>query len=264
MENQAPPYPIRSVDHALALLLMLKRDGVLRVSTAAAELGVAKSTAHRLISMLRFRGFVEQADDRTYRAGSALADLGGGLSSTTALLGIARPYLARLTERVGESSNLMIRVGSDIQFIDSVETSKALRVGSRVGVRLPARLASGGKVLLAELPFEEVALLHPEFADDPAGLSALKRQLSTTQRQGFGTAFQEGERGVVAFGMAVRGVAGAVIAAVAIALPTVRFSRGKTVGLLSALTETVEGIRSDIIGLAAPKRRGDHVIRTGC
>ena len=52
---------MQSVDHVLQLLLMLKRDGVLRVSDAAAELGVAKSTAHRLISMLRFRGFVEQA-----------------------------------------------------------------------------------------------------------------------------------------------------------------------------------------------------------
>jgi IclR helix-turn-helix domain len=62
------------------------------VSDAAAELGVAKSTAHRLISMLRFRSFVEQARDRTYRAGSAFADLGGGPNSATALLGIARPF----------------------------------------------------------------------------------------------------------------------------------------------------------------------------
>lgn len=76
MENHAPSYPVRSVDYALQLLLILKRDGVLRVSEAAAELGVARSTAHRLISMLRFRGFVEQARDRTYRAGSAFADLG--------------------------------------------------------------------------------------------------------------------------------------------------------------------------------------------
>ncbi|HEX4088310.1 MAG TPA: IclR family transcriptional regulator [Trebonia sp.] len=257
MENPAPPYPVQSVDHVLQLLLMLKRDGVLRVSDAAAELGVAKSTAHRLISMLRFRGFVEQASDRTYRVGSALADLGGGgIGSTTALLGIARPHLTRLTEQSGESSNLMIRVGADVQFIDTVETSQALRIGSRVGHRLAARLCSGGKVLLADLPFEEVALLHPGLADDPAALSALRRQLSATQRQGFGTAFSEGERGVVALGMAVRGVTGAAIAAAAVALPTVRFNRGKFADLVPLLTETVEGIRSDIIGLTAPKRRG--------
>jgi DNA-binding IclR family transcriptional regulator len=256
MENHAPPYPIQSVDYALQLLLILKRDGVLRVSEAAAELRVARSTAHRLISMLRFRGFVEQARDRTYRAGSAFADLGGGASSATALLGIARPHLVRLTEKTEETSNLVILVGADVQFIDSIESKKALRVGSRVGVRLAARLTSGGKVLLADLPFEEVALLHPELADDEAGLSALKRMLAVTRRQGFGTNVQESERGVVAVGMAVRGVTGSAIAAVTLSAPTVRFSRGKVADLLPALTETVEEVRSDIIGLAAPSRAG--------
>jgi len=254
VQNQKPPYPIHSVDYALQLLLILKRDGMLRVSDAAAELGVARSTAHRLISMLRFRGFVEQARDRTYRAGSAFADLGGGPNSATALLGIARPHLVRLTEQAEETSNLMILMGSDVQFIDSIECKKALRVGSRVGVRLAARLTSGGKVLLADLPFDEVALLYPDLAGDPARLSALKRTLSVARRQGFGTNVQESERGVVALGMAVRGTTGAAIAAVTISAPTVRFSKGQIGNLVPALTETVEGIRSDIIGLAAPTR----------
>jgi IclR family transcriptional regulator, acetate operon repressor len=255
MENSAPPYPIQSVDYALQLLLILKRDGVLRVSEAAAELGVARSTAHRLISMLRFRGFVEQARDRTYRAGSAFADLGGGPSSATALLGIARPHLVRLTEKAGETSNLMIRVGSDVQFIDSIESRQALRVGSRVGVRLAARLTSGGKVLLADLPFEEVALLYPELAADEAALSTLKRTLAGVRRQGFGTNVQESERGVVAVGMAVRGLNGSPIGAVTLSAPTVRFSRGKVAEVLPALTDAVEAIRSDIIS---------HSVRSGC
>src|SRR3984957_14189308 len=162
MENPAPPYPVQSVDHVLQLLLMLKRDGQLRVSDAAAELGVAKSTAHRLISMLRFRGFVEQAADRTYRVGPALADLGGGgLRSSTALLGIARPPLARLTAQGGGSRTLMIGVGADVQFIDTVETGQALRVGSRVGVRLAARLCSGGKGVLGDPPVGGGVLLPP-------------------------------------------------------------------------------------------------------
>jgi DNA-binding IclR family transcriptional regulator len=258
MENLPPTYAIQSVDNALQLLLILRRDGVLRVSDAAAELGVARSTAHRLISMLRFRGFVEQARDRTYRAGSAFGNLGDGPHTATALLGIARPHLFRLTEKVKETSNLVIRIGSDIQFIDSLESKQLLRVGSRVGVRLAARLTSGGKVLLADLPFEEVALLHPELADDQAALSALSRMLSVTRRQGFGTNFQESERGVVALGMALRGSTGSAIGAVTISAPTVRFKRGQIISLLPALAETVDSIRADIIDLGVPNRRTDN------
>jgi DNA-binding IclR family transcriptional regulator len=145
-------------------------------------------------------------------------------------------------------------MGADVQFIDSIESKKALRVGSRIGVRLAARLTSGGKVLLAGLPFDEVTLLHPELTDDPAALSGLKRMLSVTRRQGFGTNFQESERGVIALGMAVRGIAGAAIAAVTVSAPTVRFNRSQIVNLIPALAETTEGIRSDIISSAGRSR----------
>ncbi len=59
--------------------------------------------------------------------------------------------------------------------------------------------------------------------------------------------------------MAVRGVTGTAIGAVAIAVPAVRASRGKIVDLLPALTKTVEDIRSDIIRSASPARRGSPV-----
>jgi DNA-binding IclR family transcriptional regulator len=59
---------------------------------------------------------------------------------------------------------------------------------------------------------------------------------------------------VVALGMAVRGTTGAAIAAVTISAPTVRFNRGQIINLIPVLTETVDDIRSDIIGLAAPAR----------
>lgn len=61
MQNRRPTYAIESVDHALQLLLVLQHHGRLRGAEAAAELGVARSTAHRLLGMLRYRGFVTAA-----------------------------------------------------------------------------------------------------------------------------------------------------------------------------------------------------------
>jgi IclR family acetate operon transcriptional repressor len=78
--------------------------------------------------------------------------------------------------------------------------------------------------------------------------------LSAIRRQGFGTNFQESERGVVAVGMAVRGTSGAAIAAVSISAPTVRLNRGQIINMIPGLTEAVEGIRSDIIGHVASSR----------
>ena len=51
MKNK-PAYAITSVDHALQLATVLQVEGPLTVSEAAERLGVARSTAHRLLSML--------------------------------------------------------------------------------------------------------------------------------------------------------------------------------------------------------------------
>jgi IclR family acetate operon transcriptional repressor len=254
MQTQAPTYSIQSVDNALHLLLMLRRDGVLRISDAADELDVARSTAHRLISMLRFRGFVEQAPDRTYRPGPAFTDFGGGSAWSAALATIARPHLVRLTVQTNETSNVVVRVGGDIQFLETVECSQALRVGNRVGVRLSARCTAAGKVLLADLLMDDVVALYPDLASDDLARSALERTLAVTRRQGFAVCFAESERGVAALGMALRGGSGSTIAAITIAAPTMRLKQDRILSLLPALTEAVRNIRADVLELAVPER----------
>ena len=67
-----PSYWINSVDHALALAVLLKAEGSLTVTEASVRLGVATSTAHRLLSMLVHRGFAFQDEHRRYHPGPEL------------------------------------------------------------------------------------------------------------------------------------------------------------------------------------------------
>lgn len=55
-DSLAPQYPIESVDNALKLLLLLGEQPQIRLSEATRYLGVASSTAHRLLAMLTYRG----------------------------------------------------------------------------------------------------------------------------------------------------------------------------------------------------------------
>ena len=64
--------PVESVDRALVLLTALRDGEVLSVTDAAARLGVAPSTAHRLLTSLVHRDFAFQDRDRRYRRGPAL------------------------------------------------------------------------------------------------------------------------------------------------------------------------------------------------
>ncbi|MHA6616649.1 helix-turn-helix domain-containing protein [Pseudonocardia sp. DLS-67] len=118
------------------------------MSEAAARLGVARSTAHRLLAMLVYRDFAEQDEDRRYVAGPVLR--AHPVSEPLAeLRRIALPHLASLTARTAETSNLVVVISDQVRFVATVECDQVLRVGDREGRVLPARLASGGRTVPA-------------------------------------------------------------------------------------------------------------------
>jgi DNA-binding MarR family transcriptional regulator len=155
-----PAYAIDSVDHALRLAAMLQLEGALTVSDAADRLGVARSTAHRVLAMLVYRDFAVQGSDRRYHAGPVLELATHSRSLTARLRTVALPHLEGLVAVLGESANLIIRTGDRVRFIASAESTQALRVEQREGMVFPAHLVSGGLVLLAEASEAEVSALY--------------------------------------------------------------------------------------------------------
>lgn len=160
MRNK-PPYPLASVDNALRLLEVLRDRGRIRVSDAAEELGVARSTAHRLLAMLAYRNFAIQDESRGYIAGPALAVSSIGGSPTLQQFRRATlPFMEALCSQVGETVNLMVRVGTQTRFLATVESAQLLHVGDRQGAVLAAHKSSGGKALLAALSEDELRYLY--------------------------------------------------------------------------------------------------------
>ncbi len=183
--------PLDAVDRALRLITLLRQHGRVSVTQVSDELGVSPSTAHRLLAALCYRDFAVQDRDRQYRAGPQLADSLPATLSVAGLRRVARPAVERLHVDTGETTHLVVLSGSDVRFIDGVEGEHALRIGLRIGVRIPAYCASGGKAMLAALPRSEVDRLHPGGLPPWPNarlrdLAALYRQLATVRRSGYG------------------------------------------------------------------------------
>src|SRR3954463_615537 len=102
-----PQYPIESVDNALRVLLLLGERPSLRLTDVSQYLGVASSTAHRLLAMLQFRGYVRQdAATRSYVPGPTLDSLAFSLLRRLDVRNRARPVLERLNRELGETVHL--------------------------------------------------------------------------------------------------------------------------------------------------------------
>ena len=158
----APKYPIESVDSALRLLKLIAGDSSITVSAAARELGVAPSTAHRLMAMLEYHGMAERAPaSHDYRLGPWLTDLALEAARDLDVRALARPQLERLVKRVGETAHVVDLRGTDSVFLDCVECVSTVRATDRTGQRLPAHSSASGKAQLAQLSRERLLALYP-------------------------------------------------------------------------------------------------------
>jgi IclR family acetate operon transcriptional repressor len=247
-----PPYAIESVDNALRILQMLRDSGQVRVSDAAAELGIARSTAHRLLAMLVYRDFAVQAEDRTYRPGPAIAAEPLRGEPAQRLRQVMRPHMEALCDQVAETINLVVRLGTQTRFLHTVESAHVLRVGDRQGTILPAWKTSGGKVLLAELSDAQLtALLRGASGRPPEGMTAAERrgvvnQLRLVREQGYAENIEESESGVCAIGVCLRDKAGDPVAALSVSAPSVRYTPDRSRAFLRELRATVARAQADI------------------
>jgi DNA-binding IclR family transcriptional regulator len=241
-----PMYGIASVDSALLLASLLQQEGAMRVTDAAARLGVSVSTAHRLLGMLVYRDFAEQLPDRRYGPGSVLRRGPVQQASVARLREVALPHLRRLVDAVGETANVMVLAGSEVRFVATVESAQVLRVGDRTGRTLPAYRSSGGKAVLASLPDDEVIALLEPMAE--AAAARVLRELRTVRRRGFAVNDQETEAGLTAVGVAVPHAAGFTGAALSVAAPTARYSRDRLPVWGAALSEAAGAIARDLEG----------------
>ncbi|MGP3933709.1 IclR family transcriptional regulator [Nonomuraea sp. KM88] len=230
------------MDHALHLAALLQQEGPMRVTDAAERLGVAVSTAHRLLAMLVYRDFAEQGPDRRYRPGKVLRPAAASAAPVALLREICQPELRALVERTQESANLMVPAGTEVRFISTVESPQILRVGDRVGRSLPAHRVSGGRTILAALPEEQLDALYSE--DDSVDLPRLRRELALVRERGFAINDQLTETGLTAVGMAIKDADGLPVAALSLALPTARFDRERLPGWVGALSSAVAKVEA--------------------
>lgn len=218
--KRRPSYAVASVDNALRIAMWLQLEGAMTVTEASARLGVAPSTAHRLLQMLVYRDFAVRDDARGYRAGPVLELAGSSPSRTARLRTAGLPVLRDLVRVSGETANLSIRTGDRVRFIASVECEALLRVSSREGMVFPVERTSGGAVMLAALSDEEVAdVLEGRSA---AEVGTVLSRLRIVRRAGVAVNLERSERGIVAVGRAVR-IDGEPVAAVSVAMPGSRY-----------------------------------------
>src|SRR5690606_37775320 len=122
------------------------------VTEVAAALGLPKTTAHRLLSDLRYRALVERDPEGNYRLGLGLVGLGLGAARHDRVLVLAKPILERAAAELGQPVFFVAARGGQLGVLDKVEGAGAMRLSPQIGGHVPVHCTAVGRVYLAHDP----------------------------------------------------------------------------------------------------------------
>ena len=224
---------VKSVMKALEILELLNREAELGISEMADRLGWDKSTVYRLVATLKEKGYVNQNPaNQKYANSMKLFEMGNSVVERLGFRRKCQPYLEELAMRTHETVNLAIQDGSEIIYIDKIESMATIKVDLAIGKRLPMYCTGLGKAILAWLPEEEVDLLLQEehftahTANTVTSLNELKKQLVQIRQKGYSLDDEEYVMGLKCVASPVWNHQGKPVAAVSVAIPEYRYENG--------------------------------------
>ncbi|HON73582.1 MAG: IclR family transcriptional regulator [Candidatus Lutibacillus vidarii] len=242
---------VQSVERAITILELLAHHGTVGVTWLAAELGVHKSTASRLVATLEQRGLVEQVEDRgKYRLGAGVLRLAGATNARLDLVQEARPVARRLAAATNETVNIVVRSGDAALYLDQISGPSTLSSYNWVGQHIPLHATSNGKVLVSELAEPELTRTLGELRSyTPATITdrgRLDAELAEVRAKGYAVAADELDLGLTAVAAPVRNAHGEIIASVSVSGPTFRFGAARQAELAPLVRAAADDVSNQL------------------
>jgi len=225
--------------------------GELTVASLARQTGFPRPTAHRIVAALVAEGLaMEEPRSGRLALGPRLISLAFRSWDRSDLRRAAQEHLVALRDALDETVHLAIPSGSEMVYIEKLESRRNVRMASRIGTRVALHSSSVGKAWLAALPSEERAAarltLTARTARTFTERAALMADVEATQARGYALDLQENELDICCYGAAIAGRDGRPVGCISVSLPRYRFEEQPRQPIVSALLDCVRNIANEI------------------
>jgi DNA-binding IclR family transcriptional regulator len=261
--------PVKSADRVLDVFELLAMHGrSISHSEISHALSIPKSSLTQLLRNLQDRGYLAFDEvERKYLLGPRFAELAERNSQTDDLIELARPLLLDVTRATGESSALNVRDGDQLKVVATAHGDHRLISHMRLGDLAPLHATSGGKAILAFLPYDAVEAhiarigLPNVTAATITRPDALYAQLASVRSTHVADVFEEFTPGIVGIAMPVLSSDGYPLASLNVAMPSVRYNEQARARVIQALRRAVTALQLRMTGqlalTAEPDRSAD-------
>lgn len=218
--DDTPSYYVRAAARTLDVIRCFGADAPrLSLSDIARTTALDRATVRRLLLTLRDLGYVRQ-EGRDFSLTPRVLELGYAFLSGLSLVEIARPYLQDVAHRLQETASLTVLERDDVIYLDLASSSRIAAVHIKVGTRFRAHATSMGRVMLADLPKDELEAVLDRVEHDRRtertirSAEELRHEIHKAGEQGWAIVDQELETGLTGVAAPVRDRTGRVVAAV--------------------------------------------------
>ncbi|WP_328604127.1 IclR family transcriptional regulator [Amycolatopsis sp. NBC_00345] len=243
---------VQSVDRAINVLELLARNGESGITEIAGELGVHKSTASRLLSVLESHGLVEQLGERgKYAIGFGIVRLAGAATGRMDIAKLGRQTCQSLAEELGETVNIAIADDGVAINISQARGAAAITTQNWTGQRTPLHATSSGKVLLAYMGDQDRKRvldldLEPYTPRTTVDAEELEHELERVAEDGYAACFEEFELGMHAVAVPIHGPGGEVVAAMSASGPSYRLSKQRIRQIVRPMSEAAQELSAQL------------------
>ncbi|MDH1477235.1 IclR family transcriptional regulator [Comamonas thiooxydans] len=219
------------------------------LQTMVEETGLPKPTMHRMLAQLEGAGILQRdGNGRHYGTGQRLMRLAENVLLNNTTHGARHAVLTQLVRELGESCNITAFSGSEVLYLDRVETPAPLRFYLHPGSRVPAHCSATGKLFLSLMsPAQRRRLLANVPLEAFTGntlttFEALDQELDQVRAQGYAFDNEEFLPGLLCLGVLVPAPHGNSNMGLAVQAPIMRFSKEKALSFLPKLQAAVAAI----------------------
>jgi IclR family transcriptional regulator, acetate operon repressor len=251
--------PVGVVGKVLRILELLDRSPAgLQLKDISRLADLNKSTAHRFLKHLEGEGYLFRDTSGAYMVGPRLVRFGTGVTYQAMLSRISRPLLEELWTATGETVNLATLAGSEILYVDVMESLHTFRLVSQIGSRRPLVCTALGKAMLAAMFAEQRELLIPTLHFENAtprsitSVARLRKDLAQITQLGYALDDEEAVTGARCVGAAILDANGRVAGGISISGPTSRINKTNLV----SIAQTVKQAAHEISVHLGYKRQG--------
>lgn len=251
MKLSSPP-AVKSLDRGLDILEYVAAcHEPPSFSQLMGSLGIPRSSLFHLLTNLLQRDFLDR-DPKTdrYRLGSGVVQLAQKIKRPS-LGDRVTPFLRQLSTEVSETCGFYIQAADSVEVLASAISTQALSYTMKVGMNAPLYAVSAGKIVLAELPAEELSrylarvTLSAVTPHTVRSKNRLKKEIQEIGAAGFAYSRDEFTLGITAIATAVRSGTN-FHGAINLAVPTARFTSDRDAEFREALRRTAQAIAKQI------------------